>query len=221
MSTETPQSRLLEALIFDLDGVLIASDALHERAKRDALSEAGIMGPESLLANDIGRSDKAICQIAAAYGSSERRSAEILNRKHRVYESPEPALCPVSGAVEFVHWTKSRYRLALTISATRRNPETTLKPHQIECMFEVAVDGTSFWQPKPSTEVFQIALERLGLAPTACLVILNRMIAGLDLCLRASALRNLAPRERGFPQTVSSEESEHRVERSTEGTICR
>jgi beta-phosphoglucomutase-like phosphatase (HAD superfamily) len=38
-------------------------------------------------------------------------------------------------------------------------------------MFEVAVDSASFSQPKPSPEVFQIALERLGLAPTACLVI--------------------------------------------------
>jgi beta-phosphoglucomutase-like phosphatase (HAD superfamily) len=38
-------------------------------------------------------------------------------------------------------------------------------------MFEVVVDSASFSQPKPSPEVFEIALERLGLASTACLVI--------------------------------------------------
>jgi beta-phosphoglucomutase-like phosphatase (HAD superfamily) len=38
-------------------------------------------------------------------------------------------------------------------------------------MFEVAVDSASFSQSKPSPQVFQVALERLGLAPRACLVI--------------------------------------------------
>lgn len=172
MATETPQSRLLEALIFDMDGVLIDSEALHERAKREALKEAGIVVPESLFANYIGRSDQAmIYEIAAAHGLNEQRRAEILDRKHRVYESLEHTLPPVPGAIEFVHWAKSRYRLALATSATNRNREATLKTLQIESMFEVAVDSASFSLPKPSPEVFQIALERLGLAPAACLVI--------------------------------------------------
>jgi phosphoglycolate phosphatase-like HAD superfamily hydrolase len=34
MAMETPQSPPFEALIFDMDGVLIDSEALHERAKR-------------------------------------------------------------------------------------------------------------------------------------------------------------------------------------------
>ena len=172
MGRETPQPSLFEALIFDMDGVLINSEPLHEDAKREALLEAGIVLPESLFANYIGRSDKAmIYEIAAAHGLNEQRSAEILDRKHRIYESLEHTLRPVPGAIEFVHWAKSRYRLALATSATNRNREATLNTLQIESMFEVAVDSASFSQPKPSPEVFQIALERLGLAPTACLVI--------------------------------------------------
>jgi hypothetical protein len=52
-------------------------------------------------------------------------------------------------------------------------------------------------------------------------MILDRMITELDFCLRASVLRNVAPLKRGFPQNVSREESEHRVERSAKKTICR
>ena len=172
MAKKPRQSRHFEALIFDMDGVLIDSEPLHELSKRKALMEAGIAVPESLFANYTGRSDKVmIYEVAAAHGHSEQRRAEILNRKHRIYESLEHTLRAVPGAVEFVHWAKSRYRLALATSATNRNREATLKSLQIESMFEVAVDSASFSQPKPSPEVFQIALERLALAPTACLVI--------------------------------------------------
>jgi beta-phosphoglucomutase len=202
MTRETPQSPRFEALIFDMDGVLINSEPLHERAKREALKEAGIVVPESLFAKYTGRSDKAmIYELAAAHGESEQRCAEILDRKHRIYESLESTLGPVPGAIEFVHWAKSRYRLALATSATSRNRVTTLKSLQIESMFEVAVDSASFSQPKPSPEVFQIALERLGLASTACLVIedaVNGIVAaraagcfsaGLTTSFSESALR--------------------------------
>ena len=172
MAAEPPQSHEFKALIFDMDGVLINSEPLHERAKREALKEAGIEVPEALFANYTGRSDKAmIYEVASAHGESEERCAEILDRKHRIYESLEDTLLPVPGAVEFVHWAKAHYRLALATSATGRNREATLKSLQIESMFEVVVDSASFSQPKPSPEVFQIALQRLGLASAACLVI--------------------------------------------------
>ena len=171
MTTEALQSHHFEALIFYMDGVLINSEPLHECAKREALREAGIVVPESLFASYTGRSDKAmIYEVAAEHGLDEQRSAEILSRKHRICESLEHTLHPVPGAIEFVHWAKSRFRLALATSATRRNRETTLKMLQIESTFEIVVDSASFSQPKPSPEVFQIALERLALAP-ACLVI--------------------------------------------------
>jgi predicted nucleotidyltransferase len=51
--------------------------------------------------------------------------------------------------------------------------------------------------------------------------ILDRMVTELDLCLRASVLRNLAPLQRDFPQTVCRQKPEVGVEHSTNRTICR
>jgi beta-phosphoglucomutase len=169
---EALQPNAIEALILDMDGVLINSEPVHEQAKRQALEEAGIVVPDALLARYTGSSDRAmIYEVAGAHGESEERCAEILGRKHRIYESLEHTLCPIPGAIEFVHWANTRYRLALATSATTRNRKSTLKALQIESMFEAVVDSASLLHPKPSPEVYQITLERLTLAPTACLVI--------------------------------------------------
>ena len=161
-----------KALIFDMDGVLIDSEPLHERSKREALSQAGIEVPEERFASYTGRSDTVmINDLAAENGIGEERSAEILRSKHSIYESLEHELQPIEGAINFLHWAKSEFRLALATSATRRNRQKTAEMLGIAPFFEAAVDASDFKHPKPSPEVFQIALEKLGLPSTACWVI--------------------------------------------------
>jgi beta-phosphoglucomutase-like phosphatase (HAD superfamily) len=68
-----------------MDGVLINSELLHERAKRQAFEEAGIVVPESLFATYKGRSDKAkIYEVAAAHG--ERKALFDCERDQRGLE---------------------------------------------------------------------------------------------------------------------------------------
>lgn len=183
-----PKFRQPEALIFDMDGVLVDSEPLHELAKREALSKAGIKVPESLFAKYTGRSDKAmIYEVVAAHGLSVELADDILESKRHIYESLEHTLRPVQGAIEFVDWASPRYRLALATSATSRNRQATLKLLGIESMFEVTVDSASFCESKPSPEIFQVVLGRLGLAASACLVI-EDAISGIVAARAAGCL---------------------------------
>lgn len=161
-----------QALIFDMDGVLINSEPLHERSKREALAQAGIKVPEERFASYTGRSDTVmIADLAAENGLDEARGAEILKAKHVIYESLEHELQPIEGGVEFLQWAQGRFRLALATSANTRNRKATSEILGIAPLFETAVDAADFEHPKPSPEVFQIALQRLGLEADACWIV--------------------------------------------------
>ena len=161
-----------QALIFDMDGVLINSEPLHERSKREALAQAGIEVPEERFASYTGRSDTVmIADLAAENGLDPARSAEILRTKHAIYESLEHELEPIEGGVEFLRWAENRFRLALATSANTRNRKATSEILGIAPLFETAVDAADFEHPKPSPEVFQIALRRLELSPDVCWIV--------------------------------------------------
>lgn len=169
------------ALIFDMDGVLINSEPVHERSKREALAQSGIHVPNERFANYIGRSDTVMIQdLAAEHGLTEADGTEILRLKHSIYESLEDTMQPVDGAVAFLHWAANRFRLALATSSNQRNRRATLDKLGVATLFEAAVDAARFTHPKPSPEVFLIALNDLRLDPADCWIIedaLNGILA--------------------------------------------
>jgi beta-phosphoglucomutase len=169
------------ALIFDMDGVLVDSEPLHKRAKELAFRQLGIELSESVYDSDKGRPDETMLpEILREHGSMERL-AELSRLKREFYESIEHEQQAVPGAVEFVGWAKSRYRIALATSATPRNRKATLERLGISDYFEVIVDHGRRPRPKPDPEVFLVAMRDLGVGAGDCWIIedsLNGIVAG-------------------------------------------
>jgi len=158
------------ALIFDMDGVLVDSEPLHKRAKQMAFQEAGIHFPEQTYDSYKGRPDKTMFHEVLA-GRSVEDIAELLHRKHQHFETIEHELQPIPGAVEFVRWAATRYRLALATSATPRNRAAALQSLGIAGHFESLVDTARFERPKPDPDIFRVAMQDLKLKPADCWII--------------------------------------------------
>ena len=170
------------ALIFDMDGVIVDSEALHESAKQQALRSAGIEVDESVFAQYTGRSDRAmITDLAKVHGRSDGEVEAILLETQRLYTLGEPQLRPISGAIEFLCWARKHYRLAIATSATPRNRTSTLANLRLAQVFDVAVDSASVIQAKPSPDIFLRAIAGLELPAEDCWVIedsVNGIVAG-------------------------------------------
>jgi Predicted phosphatase/phosphohexomutase len=121
-----------------MDGVLVDSEPLHKRAKELAFGEVGIMLPESVYDSYKGRPDATmIPEVYGARGGTAEQVAGLLQRKRAIYEGIEDELQVVPGAVEFVRWAKSRYRLGLATSATARNRACGSCIARNRCLFRV------------------------------------------------------------------------------------
>jgi len=159
-------------LIFDMDGVLVDSEPLHKRAKELAFGEFGVVLPESVYDSYKGRPDATMLpEILSARGWSVDKIQELSLRKRAIYEQIEHELQAVEGAVEFVSWAASRYKIALATSATARNRDAVLKLLGIGPLFHAVVDASGHQRPKPDPQVFQMALEKLHLKAADCWII--------------------------------------------------
>jgi HAD superfamily hydrolase (TIGR01509 family) len=159
-------------LIFDMDGVLIDSEPLHKRAKELAFGEFGIVLSESVYDSYKGRPDATMLpEILRAKGWSTEKIQELSRRKRQIYEEIEHELQAVEGAVDFVRWAGSRYRIALATSATARNRAATFRLLGIGDLFHAVVDASGHQRPKPDPEVFLIALDKLQLKADECWII--------------------------------------------------
>ena len=155
-----------------MDGVLIDSEPLHKRAKERAFGEFGIVLPEAVYDSYKGRPDATMLpEILGARGWSAEKIAELSLHKRSIYEEIGHELQAVPGAVEFVEWAATRYRIALATSATTRNREATFRILGIGNHFEAVVDASGYQRPKPDPEVFLVATRELGVSAGDCWII--------------------------------------------------
>ena len=79
-----------QAIVFDVDGVLIDSEELHAHAKRIAFAHAGIELSDADLSSYVGRSDAVmIDEIGARYRLTDGQRSPVLNEKKRIYEQED------------------------------------------------------------------------------------------------------------------------------------
>jgi beta-phosphoglucomutase len=161
------------AIIFDLDGVVIDTEPLHREAKQSAFSEFGLAVPDHLYAEFQGRSDRDMAEyVVGAYGPASLDFAEVLARKHAIFESMEPRLRPVAGALDFIHRARARCeKLALATSATRHNQEIAFARFALSGCFDAVVTAEDVARTKPHPDPYLRAVEKLGVPASACLVI--------------------------------------------------
>ncbi|MEM5461816.1 sugar-phosphatase [Paraburkholderia sp. BL6669N2] len=148
---------------FDLDGVLVDSDAVIENALRRWAWEKRLC-PEYVLRTSSARRDIELVAAIAPSLSSEREAARIADYEVQAMN----LLQPIQGAAEFYSSITAGRRSVVTSSA-RASALARLKAAGISRP-RIMIAAEDVRQGKPNPEPYQMLLHMLRVAPDRCLV---------------------------------------------------
>jgi beta-phosphoglucomutase len=167
----------IQAVIFDLDGVIVSTDEYHYQAWRALADRLGI--PFSRHDNErlrgVSRMESLEIILEKWTGApfSEDEKERMAGEKNEIYRNSlsRLSLADILPGVETTLDELEQRGIQTAIGSSSKNAATILKAIGLEGRFDVVVDGTHISRSKPDPEVFLLAAKLLGLKPADCLVV--------------------------------------------------
>jgi HAD superfamily hydrolase (TIGR01509 family) len=181
-----PAGVVAAGIIFDLDGVLMYSTPLHDRAYREVLEGFPIRGFDyaqiaGMRTADALRKLFADRNLTISAGDlavlAERKTA----RAHELILATNPV---APGCFDTLSQLAARHRLALASSASQGTVEAFLQLSGSRNLFGSIIWGTMVKEAKPAPGIYLRAAAELGVLPEESLVI-EDATAGIQAGLRA------------------------------------
>ncbi len=159
----------IEAVVFDLDGVLIDTEAVWEQVRRAYVAEAGREFLPDTQQRMMGMStpewSRHLSVDVGVGRTPEVVAADVLGRMAGRYREALPL---IPGGVEAVRRLGARYRLALASSSARILIDQVLETAGLTGAFEVTFSTEEVAAGKPAPDVYLAAVKALGLTPAVC-----------------------------------------------------
>ncbi len=156
----------LQAVIFDLDGVLIDSEHAWDEARRALTEEAGGRWRDGATEEMMGMSapewSRYLRDELDVPLAPEEIDRQVVARLLASYEQELPLL---PGAVAAVKRMRERWPLGLASSSNPEVIEAVLEASGLASCFGVALSSQDVARGKPAPDVYLAAAERLGVEP--------------------------------------------------------
>lgn len=164
---------MYEAIIFDMDGVIIDSEIVYYNWLKELLIEKGCMIPETELKKIVGLSNLQSRQMMIEWFGQEKGSSlwETYCEEEEGYElSYREIVNPgVEELLEFL--SKHQIKMALASSSAMSDILEVLYEIDFRKYFPVVLSGEMFQESKPNPEIYIEAMKCLQVGPGKCIVI--------------------------------------------------
>jgi HAD superfamily hydrolase (TIGR01509 family) len=160
---------VIEAVVFDMDGVLIDSEPVWERVRREFVATRGGRWAQDAQDKMMGMSTAEwSAYLSEDFGlrvPAPRVAELVIAAMAAEYQARLPLL---PGAVDAVRALSARWPLAVASSAPRSLIEAVLDASGLRTAFAAAVSSEEVARGKPAPDVYLEATARLGVPPAAC-----------------------------------------------------
>ena len=185
---------MIEAVIFDLDGLLIDSEQVWDDIRREFVAERGGHWRDSAQRDMMGMSSnewsRYVREELGVDVSAQEISREVAGRVDASYRRHIPLL---PGAREAVERIARRWPLGLATSSNRELIDLVLDHAGLAPFFQATVSSEEVGRGKPAPDVYLEAARRLGAAPGSCSAVEdshNGIRAAVSAGMRVIAIPN-------------------------------
>ena len=197
---------MIEAIVYDFDGVIVDSEPLHYRSFLRVVEPMGIrFSYETYMRHYIGFDDRdGFRAMAADHGVElgEARLTELIEAKARAFEQVvADGIEPFPGVRELIEATAKAMPIAICSGALRSDIDAIL-PAVLENgyadWFKAIVTADDVARSKPDPQSYALACERLGVSPASALAIEDTptgLMSARDAGMRTLAVTNTWPAE--------------------------
>ena len=201
---------MLNAVIFDFDGIIVDTEPLHYKAFQELLVPLGLgYSWEEYLDRYIGFDDRdAFREAFRVHGRalSDQELKELIHGKAEAFlEIVSGGVAPYPGVVELIRSISGNLPLALCSGALKSDIEPILAQLGLTDAFDVRVTADEVAASKPDPESYRLAVQRLqerfpGKVNAADSIAIEDTPAGIASAtgagLKVFAVTNSYPRER-------------------------
>jgi len=163
---------MIEAVIFDMDGVIADTMELHYEAERKTLEGAGAKFDLWKRKGLVGVPAKHFFESELKEQGIKVDANELLENKYKAMNSLVKTIKPYKGVVELIsELEKNGFRLAVA-SASRKDFVVNLLRHlKVDGKFSAIIGFGDYEKGKPNPDAFLMAAEKLRVKPENCLVV--------------------------------------------------
>ena len=189
---------MIEAVVFDLDGVLIDSEHVWDEARRELAAERERPWPETATRDMMGMSSiewsRYMHDVIGVQDPPEEISKEVVRRLEEIYRHDLPL---IDGAVDAIEPLAARWPLGLASSSNRELIDLVLELAGLGRYFRATVSSEEVGRGKPEPDVYLEAARRLDATPERCAAV-EDSDAGIRSA-KAAGMRVVAIPNRRYP----------------------
>ena len=160
---------MIEAVVFDLDGVIVDSEQVWDAAREALARERGGRWHENAQRDMMGMSSvewsRYMHDVIGLEDPPEEISAEVVRRLEAIYRKELPF---IEGAPEAVARLAERWPLGVASSSNRQIIDLVLELADLDRFFRATVSSEEVPRGKPAPDVYLEAARRLGTDPRKC-----------------------------------------------------
>lgn len=162
----------MKAVIFDMDGVIIDSEPIHEEIERGLLEELGGKFDREFHHSLVGTTDHSMWTTYKKKFHLEPSVEEMVRmKKERFIKKVHraPLVRKVCDLISILY--DHGYPLALASSNNRKAVDAVIENFNLHKYFKFSISGEEVIHGKPHPEIFLTAAGKMGMDPDGCLVI--------------------------------------------------